>query len=86
MDDSSSSSNSAENEDFRNLLKRRRIDTYQCDDSEDDGDFRCNGSETGDSSWKPTDSDLEEIGSYYELSDDDRLESFIEIRENHTQG
>lgn len=73
-------------EDVSNLPKRRRLLTYQCNDSEDDGDFRCSGSENGDSTWKPTDSDLEEVCPYYDLSDEGQLESVIDISENHTQG
>lgn len=83
MDDSHSS---VEDEYSTNLPKRKRLLSYQCDDSGDDGDFRCSGSENGDSTWKPTESDLEEVGSYYELSDEDRLESFIEIHKNHSNG
>lgn len=86
MDKPSTSRDTFEDEDYPNLPKRKRLETYQFDELEDDYDFRYNSDENGDSTWQPTDSDVEENASYYELLDDYELESFIEIRANHTNG
>lgn len=69
-------SNDAENENMGNRTKRRRLITYSYEsDPEFDNNFNGSGSEDGDETYNPTESDIDKFDS------DDSL-SFEEATEN----
>lgn len=81
--DNQSRSNNIENENLGNRRKKRRV-TYSYEDPELDDEFDFGGSEDGDETWNPSETDVDEIDSYI-LLNDEPAEDIENKHSNHDQ-